>query len=169
MVTYGDDVLGAVKPEYIDLFNNVVYASLCKELYNMTFTPAAKTGELVPYMTIDEVSFLKRTFEKKQGNDYYFAPLTLSSVEKTISWVIPSKSVTEENQIVSACTSFMTECFFHCDTEDQYIELRDFVNDVLKEAYLGEDYSHNFKSFQELQEVYVPVQSGSTINPSLDD
>lgn len=44
-LVYGDDVLCAVKPEYIGVFNNNIYARVCREKYYLDFTNPQKNTD----------------------------------------------------------------------------------------------------------------------------
>ena len=52
----------------------------------MTYTDETKSGELIPFRTIEEVGFLKRKFLKDQSG-LYRAPLALDTVLEMVNWV----------------------------------------------------------------------------------
>lgn len=60
--TFGDDNVSGVDDQVCDLFNQVTVAGAMNELFGLTYTAGAKDGKLVPYTTIDKITFLKRSF-----------------------------------------------------------------------------------------------------------
>lgn len=112
--TFGDDVLSTVKPEVSNLFNIETYAEKCKRLYDMKFTNASKTSNLVPFLTRETCSFLKRQF-REYKNGYYVAPLAPSSIHKALKWTIPSRVITVEDQLINTYVSMLYEVFLSVD------------------------------------------------------
>jgi hypothetical protein len=136
-LVYGDDVVVAVKEPVSHLFNNVIYSDMCKRLYNVKFTSAAKNDTLREFVTIDEVSFLKRNFVFWEDEQRYVAPLDTNSIHKGVMWFASSTHVSEEDQRVSALTSELSEIFFHTD-EKQYNNIRDTFIDVMIDTFHGD-------------------------------
>lgn len=64
IVTFGDDNISSVDDETKDLFNQVTVAKHMKEVFGLTYTPGNKSGVLVPYTTIENTTFLKRSFKE---------------------------------------------------------------------------------------------------------
>jgi hypothetical protein len=129
---YGDDMLASVKPEAADFFNNIMYQMACTKLFGMEFTNAQKTSDMQPFLTVNEISFLKRNFVYREDLGRYVAPLDLKSVMKTICYYLPSKEVTQEEQIIDSCVSAMRELFFHLD-EKEFQQRRElFIRTLLK-------------------------------------
>ncbi len=116
IIVYGDDVIISVHTSCSD-FNNFTYAAFCKEVYGLDCTPASKGANFAKFVTPDTMMFLKRTFKKHPEFDRIVAPLDLDSLAKTLSWHIPSASVSKEDQILSACDSVVREIFFHTGKE----------------------------------------------------
>lgn len=116
--TYGDDVLNAVKEEFQYQFNNVVYAKACKEFYNIEYTSADKSSELDLYVTIDSASFLKRKFIWRDDIGERTAILDHNSLIKTLSWRMPSKHVTEEEQMFQCLSAVLWELAIRLPNEE---------------------------------------------------
>ncbi len=114
---YGDDVVAAVSKKVSYVFDNITYAAFCEEQIGLEATPATKNATFSSFVTLDTMMFLKRRFKKHQDFDRIVAPLDLDSLMKTLSWHIPSNSVSTIEQIESALDSVIREIFFHCNEE----------------------------------------------------
>lgn len=119
-VTYGDDIIAAVKPQALGNFNNIFYQDFCKQVFNINFTPATKNATMASHLELSEISFLKRTFSYNCYLKRYVAKLDIYSILKSLTVYIPSKSVSEEKQIVDTVISSCYEYFFHCDDNNSY-------------------------------------------------
>jgi hypothetical protein len=122
--TYGDDLIASITPAIKDKFNNVIYAEFCKRFYGITYTPASKGNVLLPFVSRDQISFLKRRFLVRGGN--YYAPLDHNSLYKTAMWRIPSDSVDAATQAKGTFASLAYEMFLHLN-RGQYNSWRDEV------------------------------------------
>lgn len=151
-VTYGDDLLAAVKAAFASHFNNVVYQFLCKYLFDMDYTSASKSNVLEPFVRVDEMSFLKRHFVFKENKGVWEGLLSLDSIYKSLEWYLPSKAVTEEMQMVATCMSALWECYFHMDAEEPFMSLRNDLAKILSESFGGSchEYLKLLPSFKEV-------------------
>jgi hypothetical protein len=133
-VTYGDDLIAAVKPSVAKYFNNVTYRDFVQEVYGMTYTDPVK-GEVVDeFMSIDEISFLRRKFVYREDLKRIVSPLDMNSLYRSLEWMMPSQSEPEPSQYLSTCVSFMRELFFHVD-EKKYMEIRRLVVESFSRVY----------------------------------
>jgi hypothetical protein len=82
-VTFGDDNVNSVDDELKDEFNQVSVAKYMTELFDLTYTAGDKSGEFVPYKTLEEVTFLKRSFVSDDDE----GGLIASNVN--LGWVAP--------------------------------------------------------------------------------
>lgn len=125
-VTYGDDMLCAVKDEVKDTFNNITYAEAVKDLFNMEFTSSTKSVVLDKFVEPERMSFLKRTFRWNRLLNRYVACLSHDSIVKSLTWVLPSKAVgvSPEKQEFETIASALRELFFWCDSVEEYDILR---------------------------------------------
>lgn len=146
---YGDDVVAAVKPEITRFFNNLSYRDFVKEVYGMGFTPAAKAGEMQPFVTPSTMQFLKRSYVKHPVMDRYVGQLDKESLMKTLKWYIPSDSVSREEQLLNSSSSVLLELFFHCD-ENQYVQMRKGIRSLLCENGVPLDMTSAFPTYREL-------------------
>jgi hypothetical protein len=85
MISYGDDNIVNISDAIIDQFNQVIIAE-GYAIFGMTYTDESKSGELVPFRTIGDISFLKRGFLRDRSG-LYRAPLGLDTTLEMINWV----------------------------------------------------------------------------------
>jgi hypothetical protein len=149
---YGDDLLCSVKDEVIDIFNNITYQNACVKLFGIKYTNAQKTSTMEKYLTFDKTSFLKRNFVYREDLGHWVAPLDKDSIMKAFSYVLPSRVVTEAEQVLDASGSSMRELFFHL-TEDEFTKVREKFIDRLSKVYEWdvETLKKAYPSFQQIR------------------
>jgi hypothetical protein len=104
MVSYGDDNCVNISDTVIDHFNQLTIAEGYKEM-GMTYTDETKSGNMIPYRSIDEIGYLKRGFKWDEEEHQFIAPLDLSVVLEMINWVrgdFDREEKTVENMETSA-------------------------------------------------------------------
>jgi hypothetical protein len=159
-VIYGDDFLGAIKEEVLPWFNNVSYQKFCLEQFGIEYTNAQKTDVMKRYLTLDEVSFLKRNFVWNDYVKHWTAPLDKDSLMKSIAYILPSKVVSEEEQIVQACTSCLREYVF-IDSPEEFHNRRLITAECLEKTYGRDknDYLKIFKTYKDIvTEMYPDIE-----------
>ena len=90
LADYGDDNAMGVDdsiPEFNHTAIQAVFAS-----WGIKYTMADKDADSVPFQTIDEVSFLKRSFRYHPQLDAVVAPLEVESLSKKFYWWTKSKN-----------------------------------------------------------------------------
>jgi hypothetical protein len=89
----------------------------------------------VPYIPLEDVSFLKRKFVDHEAfPGMKVAALDRESIYKMLLYTIPSKSVTPEEQFASAFASAQAEAFFH--GKAFFEQVRQLIDDIPKSAEL---------------------------------
>lgn len=132
--TYGDDNVVAVDESVRDRFNQVTVAGCMDELFGLTYTAGAKDGTLVPYTTIDKITFLQRSFlpddDEEVGlvvnkpNVGWVAPLNFKSFMYTPYFYRNNKDPLAD--MASNCEKFVCElCLHPQDVWDKYFPLLD--------------------------------------------
>jgi hypothetical protein len=99
MVSYGDDNCVNISDQAIEFFNQVTIAEGYKQL-GMTYTDESKSGSMVPYRSIKDIAYLKRTFRWDDEEFQYIAPLELGVILEMMNWVrgnFDVESCTTEN------------------------------------------------------------------------
>jgi hypothetical protein len=150
-IVYGDDALVSVKEEVITYFNNLTYRDFCAKHYLMKVTPAAKNDEFEPYLSIRDVSFLKRSFVR-HFTDHIVGQLDMNSINKSFQWIMPSAAVPEGMQVHSSFQSMLWELFFHCTSEEQFFRIRERLLQVLITHYGGERSHYALPTFEMIRE-----------------
>jgi hypothetical protein len=139
-VTYGDDMLCSVKPELSEYFNNITYSKFVEEVYGMEFTTADKTAHTAKFIVPEKMSFLKRTFRHSNLLKRRVALLDKDSLVKSLTYILPSREVSIEVQIIETCQSVLREYFFYCETVEEYDHKRtQFINILLNHVELSSE------------------------------
>lgn len=148
LCTFGDDNVNAVDDEVCDEFNQVTVAEDMKEIFNLTYTSGRKGADLVPYTTIDEVTFLKRTFLKDddlEGGLVFNTP--------NLGWVAPL-----------AKESFLYEGYWYKNARDPLTDLTTRIEHTVYELALHpsemwEEYFPTLQAWCAENGVPMPVTS----------
>ena len=99
MISYGDDNVLNISDEAIEFFNQLTIAEGYAQI-GMTYTDELKSGEMIKFRHLSDVSFLKRKFEWSNAEFSYMAPLTLDTVLEMVSWIrgpLDDEDKTREN------------------------------------------------------------------------
>nr|QUS52723.1 RNA-dependent RNA polymerase [Mute swan feces associated picorna-like virus 19] len=111
LMTYGDDNIMGVSDD-IPWFNHTVISARLADI-GVVYTMPDKTSESVPYINIDDASFLKRTWRMEETVNKHMAPLDEESIEKMLLTWVRSKSITEQEQAIAVLSSANREYFFY--------------------------------------------------------
>lgn len=98
LVAYGDDNITSIKRHILPWFNmNTVIEQM--KVYGLTYTPADKSDNVVPFKGIEEISFLKRYFRRVPSvrgvTSVYMCPADLESRLEMLNWTKNTKSSSE--------------------------------------------------------------------------
>jgi hypothetical protein len=80
LLTYGDDLVASVGRGH-DWFNHTTITEAFGQM-GIVFTMADKKSESIPYISMDDATFLKRRWVVNEEIGCYFAPLEHDSIEK---------------------------------------------------------------------------------------
>lgn len=86
-IFYGDDICVNISPLIIDFFNQETLTPLMKQLFDIDFTDEQKTGTIVKSRTLDQITFLKRSFVFNKDIQLYVAPLPVPLLLDITNWV----------------------------------------------------------------------------------
>lgn len=117
LVTYGDDLAGAVSREIG--WYNAQTISTCLARHGLRFTDANKEVPAQPFYTLEEVDFLKRQFRWDADRQVFAAPLAWSSITKCLLAGMPPKPSTGkglEEHCSDLIKSQLAEAFEHGPT-----------------------------------------------------
>lgn len=150
LITYGDDnVMGSG----VDWFNHTAIAEVLLTV-GVKYTMADKLAVSVPFISIDEVSFLKRTFVWNEELQAQMACLDEDSIWKSLMIFVPSKTDSPQKQCLDIVRSAVSEWFFYGRERfaDEIANLKVLVATVGLECYIE---SNTFPSWDELAERFI--------------
>jgi hypothetical protein len=152
LMTYGDDNIMSVNNS-CEWFNHTAIAQSFANL-GIEYTMADKEAESVPFISIKDASFLKRTWKFDIDVGCMLAPLDHDSIEKMLMVWNASKSITKEAQGIAVISTAIREYFFYGKTEfeDKSILLKKVVNDLNWDLWVEES---TFPSYNELVSAFV--------------
>lgn len=133
LMTYGDDNFMNVK-EGCDWFNHTAIQNFLASI-GIKYTMADKEAESVPYIHIDDVSFLKRTFRYDSDLDCYVAPLEHDSINKMLTVQVKSKTISAQAQSLATIHSAIREYFFY--GKEEFNNRRALLKIIIEESGLS--------------------------------
>nr|QQN90112.1 polyprotein [Soybean thrips iflavirus 3] len=111
VVTYGDDFILCVSDAIKDWFNLVTIIEEFKK-YNIIVTSSDKGAEPKPYDTLENSTFLKRSFKSHPTRSgVVLAPVDRKSVEECINWVHASND--DEAAVLEVCRASLELAYGH--------------------------------------------------------
>jgi len=151
-ITYGDDIMVTVKDEVIDHYNGTTFQVALREKFNMTFTAPDKSPIVAKYVEFNELDFLKRRFVYREDLQRYVLILSEESLYKTLSWTLPSRSISTIEQLLSSSGSVLREMYFYLEA-DKYEDARNDLIDMIIEAFPMADRSVISDSYPRFDEI----------------
>jgi hypothetical protein len=132
MMTYGDDNIGSVHPDYPEF--NIKNLSIFLGEYGQIYTMPDKTSELVAYMNLDDAEFLKRQSVYHAALGQRVGALDEASLFKSLHCVLrPKKSpLTMEEACAQNIDGAIYEWFNHGPSV--YEERRKQMKEVAQRA-----------------------------------
>lgn len=109
LITYGDDNAFGSKPEW---FNHTAIQAVLAS-YGIVYTMADKEAESVPFIHIDDISFLKRHWRWSEDTQAWMCPLDWESIDKMLTMCVASDALCPEQQSVEAMECAMSEAFHY--------------------------------------------------------
>jgi len=132
-MTYGDDNAMGVS-DRVPWFNHTSIQKALKDI-DVKYTMADKEAESVPYIHIDQVSFLKRTWRFDEEVGAYLAPLEHDSINKMLTMCVASGEITPEQHAIEVISAAVQEYWFY--GRATFEERSEMLKDVVKECNLG--------------------------------
>jgi hypothetical protein len=111
LMTYGDDNVACVSPN-APWYNHTAVQRVLAD-HGVKYTMPDKEAESRPYMSIHEVTFLKRAWRYDPDVGEYLCPLEHESIEKSLMTWVESVSVSAGEQAVDVMSSATFEYFFY--------------------------------------------------------
>lgn len=150
LITYGDDnAIGSG----VSWFNHTAIARVLATV-GVKYTMAEKTAESVPFISISEVSFLKRTFRWEPALDAHMACLDTDSIWKSLMIFVPSKTDSPQKQSIDIVRSAVSEWFFYGRErfEKEVTFLKDMITSCDLTYYVEEG---TFPSWDDLAQRFI--------------
>lgn len=138
LITYGDD--NAMNVSKLAPWFTHTEIQRVLAMFDVKYTMADKTAESVPYIPIEEVTFLKRSFvEMPDGR--IACPLEWASLDKMLTACVASKTICKEEQSAQTLRSAVMEVFqYGEDKYNEYIpKFRSIVAKAGIEKYVPEE------------------------------
>jgi hypothetical protein len=149
--TFGDDNVMGVSPD-IDFFTHTTIRDTLANV-GIVYTMADKEAKSVPFLHINDISFLKRTWKYDHDVGAIVAPLEMDSIEKMLLINVVSKSIPQEAQMMSIFASAIREYFWH--GKDIYNCKRDLFMELILEHELMPYYeSYVLPPWEELKTAF---------------
>jgi len=111
LFTYGDDNAMGISTKCA-WFHHTAIQNVMASI-GVEYTMADKQSESIPYIHIDDVSFLKRKWRWDEEVKAWLCPLELASLHKTLTVWLPSQTIDSSAQMVEVITCVNNELFFH--------------------------------------------------------
>ncbi len=146
LITYGDDNTAGVH-ERCPWFNHTSVSAVMSSI-GITYTMADKESESVPYIDIDDVSFLKRKWRWDEDMQTYLCPLDRASIHKALTVWTASKTLTPCVQMGFVIKSMHDEFFFYGKKE--FEEQHSFFQQVLDAEPMRTECDIHLDSWEEL-------------------
>lgn len=149
LVTYGDDNLMGVS-EACPKFNHTRIAVALKAI-GVTYTMADKAAESVPYIHMDECSFLKRKFVFDKDIGAIVAPLDHSSFHKMLTSYVDQGTLSPEAHSICVIETALREYFFHGKDvfEEKYRMFKEIVEELKLDLWVRDSTFPNYDAMRE--------------------
>lgn len=132
LVTYGDDNLMSVSEECPE-FNHTAISQALEEI-GVKYTMADKEAESIPYINIDQASFLKRRFRFDKDIGAIVGPLEHSSIDKMLTVHVDNGQISPEAHAIRVIETALREYFYY--GKDIFEEKRQYFRDLVDRAGL---------------------------------
>ncbi len=133
LATYGDDNVLGVSRQAPWFNHSTIQSALCT--IGVEYTMADKETESRPYIHMDKVVFLKRSFVFDEEVGAYLAPLDEDSIFKSLTWWVASKSICPEAQMSAILVSAIREYFFY--GRERYNEMSNAILQISENLVLS--------------------------------
>lgn len=135
LLTYGDDnAMGVSK--LAPWFNHTAISNVMASM-SVEYTMADKESASVPYISIDQVAYLKRTWRWDEDVGARLAPLDEASIKKMLCFCVKSKTISSEAHMAAVMSSALNEWFFYGKTK--FEEERKWIIKLATDAEILEE------------------------------
>lgn len=164
-MNYGDDNVMSVSHDRVEFNHTAIQRELEKS--GVVYTMADKEGVSIPFIKMEDCSFLKRSFRYDEEREVYLGPLEVMSLYKTLHTCVKSDTVSLELQNCDMVSSVLFEAFLQGRVF--YEDFRRKMQIVLKKCSVEHWFPKGIPSFATQQEVwdgrYLCEDNGQHENP----
>lgn len=138
LMTYGDDNIMSVS-DLAPWFNHTTISDALSRM-GITYTMADKESASVPYIHINDSSFLKRSWRFDKDLGLHLATLDHDSIERSLMIWTRSKTISAEEQCIAVISTAVREYFFYGKEifESKSLLLKQLVVELDIEDWLNE-------------------------------
>jgi hypothetical protein len=138
LFTYGDDNAMGVSIE-APFFNHTSIQNTLASV-GIKYTMADKLAKSIPYIHIDQISFLKRTWRWDEDVQAFLCPLEEESISKSLQIGIVSKTISQEAQAIAIMSSANMEYFMYGKKifNEKNRMFKDIIHKHQLDMYVGE-------------------------------
>lgn len=111
LMTYGDDLIAGVSTS-CTWFSHTTMQQHLSDI-DIEFTMADKLAKSVPFIHIDESTFLRRSWRFEEELQVMVCPIELASIDKMLTMCVESKSISPELQAVAVLDTACREFFWY--------------------------------------------------------
>lgn len=111
LMTYGDDMIMGVNPQCHWLNHTVMRDTLAS--IDIEFTMADKTALSVPFINIEDATFLRRSWRFEPELGKFVCPIEHASIDKMLTMCVESKTVSLQFQAVEVMNTVVREYFWY--------------------------------------------------------
>jgi len=133
LATYGDDNVMGVSKECPNFNHTRIAISL--KIIGVEYTMADKEAESIPYISIKDVSFLKRAFVYDPSCDIMLAPLEHKSFDKMLTTHLDNGILAAEAHSICVIETALREYFFY--GREKFEERRIYFLQIIEKAGLS--------------------------------
>jgi hypothetical protein len=151
LLTYGDDNCMGIDVSITNFHHGVLVEKLAT--IGVAYTMADKEAESVPFITMAEVSFLKRTWRFDETIGHHVAPLEHDSISKMLLRYIPSLDKCEEQDAVDRMATALWEYWFY--GKEVFNEKRAMFLEILEKYDLEPYYHRAFPTYDGILAGYL--------------
>nr|WPR18037.1 MAG: structural polyprotein [Crogonang virus 13] len=146
LITYGDD-MGAGVSKSIDWFNHTVMRDTLASI-DIGFTMADKETESVPFIHINDATFLRRSWRFEPELGYHVCPIEHASIDKMMTMCVKSKTISLELQAIEVMHTVVREYFWY--GKETFHEKRALMEQFVQELNLEPYQKGDFPTWEQL-------------------
>jgi hypothetical protein len=150
LITYGDDNAMGVSPLVDNFDHGVIQRELAK--IGVVYTMPDKESESIPFVDIQDITFLKRAWVYNADVGSFVARLEHDSIEKGLLYHLPSSTVCNEQLAVDSLDGALREYFYY--GRSRFEERKAVFEKVIEQCELG-PYFSGFQSYDALVQRYL--------------